>query len=135
VAALFAFFAATEVTGAQQATPRCDCRAERCLDLVDAKSLQAVEGRVTVAAGSYVLRLAQPVCAKGSGSGKDEFGAERDWPGEVALHIAPSEKVAAVLGRAVGARVRLDGHPFPAHTAWHQTNIVFDAVNIMILEP
>src|SRR5262245_53143149 len=35
--------------------------------------------------------------------------------------------VAAVRARAVGAR-QTRVHPYPAHTAWHQTNIVFDDV-------
>lgn len=116
--------------GGATPAPACDCGREYCLDLTDLKTLQTIEGRLTLASNAYILRPERPVCARGSGSGQDEFGAERDWPGETEIHVAPNDTIRETLKAAVGAKVALRGHPFPAHTAWHRTNIVFEAVAV-----
>lgn len=131
VLALFGSIAAQ--AGGATPTPACDCGREYCLDLTDVNTLQALEGRLTLASNAYILRPEGAVCAKGSGSGQDEFGAERDWPGETEIHVTPSESVRETLKAAIGGRVQLRGHPFPAHTAWHRTNIIFEAVSVEML--
>jgi hypothetical protein len=102
----------------------CNCATERCLVMDVMDKVQAIVGLMTLRTGSYMLNLDSPVCGKNTEVGQDDF------PGETIIHVIPAENLISTVKALMGQHVRMQGYPFAGHTAWHRTNIMFEANSI-----
>jgi hypothetical protein len=102
----------------------CNCATERCLVLDVMDKVQAIVGVMTLRTGSYMLNLDAPICGKNTEVGQDDF------PEETIIHFIPAENLIGTVKALMGQHVRMQGYPFAGHTAWHRTNIMFEANSI-----